>query len=81
MPKCAEGASKCIHTAYNEAFLPVGGNVIYAVAHQHAGGLGSTLHNGVTMVSPRLNVHIFHVGLEVVIQEKMHPRNSIGFIG
>ncbi|CAM6099832.1 unnamed protein product [Calypogeia fissa] len=45
VPKCAEEASECIHTAESLAFLRDGGDVIYAVAHQHRGGIGSTLYN------------------------------------
>ncbi|XP_004242193.1 uncharacterized protein [Solanum lycopersicum] len=33
----------CIHTKKISVTLPNGGNVIYGVAHQHAGGVGSTL--------------------------------------
>nr|GMC68614.1 uncharacterized protein LOC109186452 [Ipomoea batatas] len=35
---------KCVHTKSASVILPSGGDVIYAVAHQHAGGIGSTLY-------------------------------------
>nr|GMC89209.1 uncharacterized protein LOC109186451 [Ipomoea batatas] len=35
---------KCVHTQSASVILPSGGDVIYAVAHQHAGGIGSTLY-------------------------------------
>ncbi|XP_060168628.1 uncharacterized protein LOC132599315 isoform X3 [Lycium barbarum] len=35
--------SGCIHTKKVSVTLPNGGDVIYGVAHQHAGGAGSTL--------------------------------------
>lgn len=45
VPKCPEGESNCIHKAENVNFFPVGGDVVYGVAHQHSGGIGSTLYN------------------------------------
>lgn len=47
VPKCLEGESKCIHAKESFAFLPYGGDVVYAVAHQHSGGVGSSLYNEV----------------------------------
>ncbi|XP_019191979.1 PREDICTED: uncharacterized protein LOC109186451 [Ipomoea nil] len=35
---------KCVHTKSASVILPSGGDVIYAVAHQHAGAIGSTLY-------------------------------------
>ncbi|KAL0354920.1 UNVERIFIED_CONTAM: hypothetical protein Sradi_3938900 [Sesamum radiatum] len=34
----------CIHTKTLTVTFPTGGDVIYGVAHQHAGGIGSTLY-------------------------------------
>ncbi|KAL0342207.1 UNVERIFIED_CONTAM: hypothetical protein Scaly_1883300 [Sesamum calycinum] len=34
----------CIHTKTLNVALPTGGDVVYGVAHQHAGGIGSTLY-------------------------------------
>nr|GMC79813.1 uncharacterized protein LOC109186451 [Ipomoea batatas] len=44
---------KCVHTQSASVILPSGGDVIYAVAHQHTGGIGSTLygHDGRTICS------------------------------
>ncbi|KAL5862690.1 hypothetical protein ACOSQ3_000204 [Xanthoceras sorbifolium] len=36
--------NKCIHTKRTSFTLPTGGNVIYGVAHQHSGGIGSALY-------------------------------------
>ncbi|CAM6095215.1 unnamed protein product [Calypogeia fissa] len=44
VPKCGNEENACVHKEENINFLPTGGDVIYAVAHQHAGGLGSTLY-------------------------------------
>nr|GMC69078.1 uncharacterized protein LOC109169227 [Ipomoea batatas] len=35
---------KCVHTQSVSISLPSGGDVIYGVAHQHTGGIGSTLY-------------------------------------
>lgn len=45
VPKCAEGETNCVHKHENLNFLPNGGDVVYAVGHQHTGGLGSSLYN------------------------------------
>jgi hypothetical protein len=37
----------CIDIKRNSLTMPTGGYVIYAVAHQHAGGIGSTLYGQV----------------------------------
>ncbi|KAH6755501.1 stress up-regulated Nod 19 protein [Perilla frutescens var. hirtella] len=43
---CPIGAANddCIHTKSVTVGLPIGGDVIYGVGHQHSGGLGSTLY-------------------------------------
>ena len=37
----------CIDTKRVSLTMPTGGNVIYGVAHQHTGGIGSTLYGEV----------------------------------
>jgi hypothetical protein len=37
----------CIDIKRNSVTMPTGGYVVYAVAHQHAGGIGSTLYGQV----------------------------------
>ncbi|KAL3529035.1 hypothetical protein ACH5RR_008357 [Cinchona calisaya] len=43
---CPAGVASddCIHTKSASIILPTGGNVIYGVAHQHTGGIGSALY-------------------------------------
>jgi len=43
---CSAGSppSDCIHTHEAHMVIPRGGDVIYAVAHQHTGGVGSVLY-------------------------------------
>ena len=36
--------SDCVHVKETKQVLPRGGDLVYAVAHQHAGGIGSSLH-------------------------------------
>lgn len=43
VPKCSEGESECVHRAEDVASIPDGGDVIFAVGHQHNGGMGATL--------------------------------------
>ncbi|XP_022850390.1 uncharacterized protein LOC111372332 [Olea europaea var. sylvestris] len=46
VPSCAVDAGNdyCTHTKSLHVSLPIGGDVIYGVAHQHAGGIGSALY-------------------------------------
>eukprot|EP01018_Ginkgo_biloba_P017797 Gb_10107 [translate_table: standard] len=46
VPKCVSGSPsiQCIDTNEATMVIPQGGDVIYAVAHQHTGGIGSTLY-------------------------------------
>ncbi|KAL2478972.1 Stress up-regulated Nod 19 [Forsythia ovata] len=46
VPSCAVGATNdyCTHTKSLSVSLPTGGDVIYGVGHQHAGGIGSALY-------------------------------------
>lgn len=46
VPSCTDGTAinECIHTKEAEVVLPRGGYVIYAVAHQHTGGIGAVLY-------------------------------------
>ncbi|KAL2462280.1 Stress up-regulated Nod 19 [Abeliophyllum distichum] len=46
VPSCAVGAANdyCTHTKSLSVSLPTGGDVIYGVGHQHAGGIGSALY-------------------------------------
>ncbi|EXB79416.1 hypothetical protein L484_011609 [Morus notabilis] len=37
-------SNECIDTRRNKARIPAGGYVVYGVAHQHTGGIGSTLY-------------------------------------
>ncbi|CAH9110515.1 unnamed protein product [Cuscuta epithymum] len=61
----------CVHTQSARSSLPNGGDVIYGVAHQHTGGVGSTLYgeDGRTICS---SVPIYGNGTE--------PGNESGFI-
>lgn len=43
-------ANGCIDTKRMSFNMPRGGNVIYGVAHQHSGGIGSALYRKVNMV-------------------------------
>ncbi|XP_019191682.1 PREDICTED: uncharacterized protein LOC109186203 [Ipomoea nil] len=71
---------KCVHTKSASVILPSGGDVIYAVAHQHAGAIGSTLYgqDGRTICS---SLPIYGKGKEagneagyVVGMTTCHPR-------
>lgn len=44
----------CIHTKILTISLPRGGDIIYGVAHQHGGGVGSTLYGEVSNKSSLL---------------------------
>lgn len=47
VPSCASenvGTAVCVHTQETAMEIPVGGDVIYAVAHQHAGGIGAAIY-------------------------------------
>eukprot|EP00252_Welwitschia_mirabilis_P020105 TRINITY_DN484_c0_g1_i1.p1 TRINITY_DN484_c0_g1~~TRINITY_DN484_c0_g1_i1.p1 ORF type:complete len:425 (+),score=57.60 TRINITY_DN484_c0_g1_i1:625-1899(+) len=46
VPSCTgESVSDdCIHTSEANLVMPEGGDVVYAVSHQHAGGIGSVLY-------------------------------------
>ncbi|VFQ87238.1 unnamed protein product [Cuscuta campestris] len=46
VPICPSNVDKenCIHTQSAVSSLPTGGDVIYAVSHQHTGGVGSVLY-------------------------------------
>nr|XP_027125076.1 uncharacterized protein LOC113741681 [Coffea arabica]XP_027125077.1 uncharacterized protein LOC113741681 [Coffea arabica]XP_027125079.1 uncharacterized protein LOC113741681 [Coffea arabica] len=61
----------CIHTKSVSIVLPSGGEVIYGVAHQHTGGLGSTLYgeDGRVICS---SIPIYGQGME--------PGNESGYI-
>ncbi|CAH9148180.1 unnamed protein product [Cuscuta epithymum] len=61
----------CIHTRTAISSLPIGGDLIYGVAHQHTGGVGSALYgeDGRTLCS---SVPIYGKGKE--------PGNEAGFI-
>jgi hypothetical protein len=37
----------CIHVKTAGALLPRGGDIVFAAAHQHAGGIGSSLYGQV----------------------------------
>jgi hypothetical protein len=39
--------SDCVHVKVTKQVLPRGGDLVYAVAHQHAGAIGSSLHGQV----------------------------------
>ncbi|KAH7302279.1 hypothetical protein KP509_23G063800 [Ceratopteris richardii] len=38
------GTSECIHTQESTMEVPIGGEVVYAVAHQHKGGVGAAIY-------------------------------------
>ncbi|CAI9113770.1 OLC1v1014439C1 [Oldenlandia corymbosa var. corymbosa] len=40
----ADENGSCVHTKSVSIILPTGGDVVYGVAHQHTGGIGSTLY-------------------------------------
>eukprot|EP00252_Welwitschia_mirabilis_P020107 TRINITY_DN484_c0_g1_i3.p1 TRINITY_DN484_c0_g1~~TRINITY_DN484_c0_g1_i3.p1 ORF type:complete len:416 (+),score=68.16 TRINITY_DN484_c0_g1_i3:301-1548(+) len=46
VPRCSGESvnNDCIHTYEANLVMPKGGDVIYAVSHQHAGGIGSMLY-------------------------------------
>ena len=49
IPTCASvNDSVCIHTQQSSMEVPIGGDVIYAVAHQHAGGIGAAIYGQVS---------------------------------
>lgn len=46
IPSCAAGNNEadCVYTQESAMVIPDGGDVIYAVAHQHAGGIGAVIY-------------------------------------
>ena len=39
--------NECVDVKVATEVMPRGGNVVYAVGHQHAGGIGTSLHGQV----------------------------------
>lgn len=46
----------CVDNLWSMATMPTGGYVVYGVAHQHTGGLGSTLYGEVFFFSTHSNL-------------------------
>lgn len=56
---------ECVHTKRISLTMPTGGYVIYGVAHQHSGGVGSALYREVILFISfsRFNFSFFSIGM------------------
>ncbi|RXH77922.1 hypothetical protein DVH24_039893 [Malus domestica] len=53
---CSANSDACIDSQSSMATMPTGGYVVYGVAHQHTGGIGSTLYGEVISSSTLINL-------------------------
>ncbi|KAM1739516.1 hypothetical protein FF1_015085 [Malus domestica] len=53
---CSANSDACIDSQSSMATMPTGGYVVYGVAHQHTGGIGSTLYGKVISSSTLINL-------------------------